>query len=74
MSYSLSTYHINVAIQWRPVEHQQGLQEGEHGGRWMFPAAHQEFNLDLSGAGCSTQGRVDGRPEPEREKERDINA
>lgn len=67
---NLPTYHVNVTFQWRPVEHQQGLQEGEHGGRRVLPAAHQESNLHASGAGGGTQGRVDGGPEPERERDR----
>lgn len=58
-------YHVSVTFQRRPVEHQQGLQEGEHGGGGVLPAADQQSNLHSSGAGCGTQSRVDGRPEPE---------
>lgn len=62
---NLQTYYVNVTFQWRPVEHQQGLQEGEHFGRRMLPAADHQSDLHPLGAGCSTQGRVDGGPEPE---------
>lgn len=62
---NLQTYYVNVTFQWRPVEHQQGLQEGEHGGRRVLPAADHQSDLHPSGAGCSAQGRVDGGPEPE---------